>query len=510
MLVVAKSEDLNLPEFAAFRVGQQLPRMRRWELPFALFQARLGDTMSLLDYTINPAGFEQRLRVLYPHILYRHCNPIQEGVFLLPLGVPDRAFDRAVCVNTLEHLLRPQREALVAEISRKLKPGGRLILTSDFYFDSSWDDPTFLAAGVMRQDGQEVFNGYNKVTFNEWLDLCEGNGLQPVVTGDQPQLHEDDSSLYLNSPPQRHACIGGVFVKSKPVSDTAARRVLLALLTWNTREVSLESLNAYLREADLLQRIGHIPSICVCDNGSVDGTQQALRDLDSGIDVEHRFILNDHNRGSSIARNQVLGYMQEIEADYVLFMDGDIEIVPFSSIAMLRYMESNGSRLGCIGPYAWDKCQSRLRSHITPIFYSIDSSRVTTNTIVAWTQYGMFRREVFEDGVRFEQRSPFDQAGWGFEDNDLAFQMDVKGYVNQSFTGMTYLHRDIRSSIRIMADQGINAQACYEARQRFVIDKWAAVPQIRDGALQHVIHSSWSKDVLSPEQLTADGAQEVM
>jgi SAM-dependent methyltransferase len=497
MLVVARKDDLGLPEFVAFRADQQLPWMRRWELPFVLVQARLNNTMAVLDCTINPVGFEQRLRSLYPHILYRHHNPIRAGAFAAPFGVPDRGFDRVICVNTLEHLLRPQREALIAEMSLKLKPGGRLILTSDFYFDSSWDDPTFLAAGIMRKDRQEVFNGYNKTTFDEWVTLCAGNNLQPLVAREQPQPQEDDPDLYLNVPPHRHACIGGVFVKPGSAPDTAARRVLLALVTWNTREVSLESLNAYLQEAYLLRRMGHTPFICVCDNGSVDGTQQALRDLDPDIDVEHRFILNDCNRGSSIARNQILDYMQQVEADYILFMDGDIEIVPFSSIAMLRYMESNGSRLGCIGPYAWGKGQSNLRSQIAPIFYSIDPTLVATNNVVAWTQYGMFRRKVFEDGVRFEQQSPFDDVGWGFEDNDLVFQMNVKGYVNQSFTGMTYLHRDIRSSIRIMTSQGINARARYEARQRYVIDKWASVPQIRDGGLREVMRASWFKDVLS-------------
>lgn len=498
MFVVARSEDLDLPEFTAFRTGQQLPWMRRWELPFALFQARLGDTMSILDCTINPVCFEGQMRLLYPHVLYRHHHPIQGGAFALPL-VPDRAFDRILCVNTLEHLLRPQREALIAEMSRKIKPGGRLILTSDFYFDSSWDDPAFLSTGVMREDRQEVFNGYNKITFNEWVELCEANDLQPLGAQDQSGPQEDNPGLYLNPPPHRHACIGGVFAKSEPVPDTAARRMLLALLTWNTRDVSLESLAAYVREAHLLLRMGHTPFICVCDNGSRDGTQQALRDLDSGIDVEHRFILNDRNRGSSIARNQILDYMKEIQADYVMFMDGDIEIVPFSSIAMLRYMESNGSRLGCIGPYAFDQGQSNDRSQVTPVLYNIDRSLVTTTNLVAWTQYGMFRREVFEDGVRFEEQPPFDGAGWGWEDNDLAFQMNVKGYVNQYFTGMTYLHRDIRSSIRIMTAQGTNAQAVYEARQRHVVKKWASVPQIRDGPLRRVARASWSEDVGDPQ-----------
>ena len=111
--------------------------------------------------------FRERLLSLYPHVLYRHWNPIQGGQFRLPIGVPDEAFDRAVCVNTLEHLLRAQRGVLLAELARKLKPGGLLVLTCDYYFDGFWERPELLRLGVMRADRKEQFNGWNKVTPGE-------------------------------------------------------------------------------------------------------------------------------------------------------------------------------------------------------------------------------------------------------------------------------------------------------------------------------------------------------
>src|SRR5687767_2158274 len=136
MVTVARASDLALPEFAALNYAQELPRMRRWEMPFALFQSRLDNNMSVLDCTINPVNFQERLLRLYPHTLYRHHNPIRGAQFVLPFGLPEAAFDRVICVNTLEHLLKPQRAALIAAMARKLVPGGLLILTSDFYFDS--------------------------------------------------------------------------------------------------------------------------------------------------------------------------------------------------------------------------------------------------------------------------------------------------------------------------------------------------------------------------------------
>lgn len=180
----------------------------------------------------------------------------------------------------------------------------------------------------------------------------------------------------------------------------------------------------------------------------------ALEALRSEIDVPYRLILNSSNLGNSIARNQIIDDMLTCGADYLLFMDGDIEIVPFSSFAMLRYMENTGARLGCIGADSYG--QSLYRNRATPFLYTIDGAQIETTNLIAWTQYGLFRREVFEASVRFDHTEPFDRAGWGFEDNDLAFQMDLKGFLSQRFFGMVYLHRNARSSMKIMRDNGID------------------------------------------------------
>jgi glycosyltransferase involved in cell wall biosynthesis len=483
MITAAKAADLALSEYAAFNQGQSLPWMRRWELPFVLFQSRLSNTMAVLDCTINPVNFQERLTRLYPHVLYRYWSPIQNGQFVLPFGFPEEAFDRVFCVNTLEHLLRSQREQLIAALARMLKPGGWLLITSDYYFDSFWEESVFLNGGMMRADRTEMFNGWNKITPKEWLDLCRRYDLHPMAeTVEEPR--QDDTTLYRQQPPFPHACIAGVFSKGVPVAAHPGKKVVLAMLAWNTRDVTVDSVHAYIREARMLRRLGQEPFLCICDNGSTDGLADALRVLEPQIDIPHTFILNEHNLGNSIARNQIIDYMRKCDADYLLFMDGDIEIVPFSSFAMLRYMENCGHRLGCVG--ADSVGQTPYREHCSANWYTIDGCRLETTNLVAWTQYGLFRRAVFEDGVRFDENEPFNGAGWGFEDNDLAFQMEMKGYLNQRFFGMTYLHRDARSSIRIMRAFGINAAALYERRKRYVIDKWCSIPLINHGPLNYV------------------------
>ena len=234
----------------------------------------------------------------------------------------------------------------------------------------------------------------------------------------------------------------------------------------------------------MLQRLGQEPLICVCDNGSTDGTAERLRQCDEELDVPHRFILNRENLGNSIARNQIVDLALEAGADYLLFLDGDIEIVPFSSFAMLRYMESCGQRLGCLGANSFG--QTNRRGQASPSLYSLQGLAVETTNLVAWTQYGIFRRAVFEEGVRFDEHEPFNRAGWGFEDNDFAFQMELKGFLNQYFTGMTYLHRDARSSIRIMRERGLDPLALYRRRKQYVLDKWAGVAGINNGPLLQV------------------------
>jgi hypothetical protein len=48
---------------------------------------------------------------------------------------------------------------------------------------------------------------------------------------------------------------------------------------------------------------------------------------------------------------------------------------------------------------------------------------------------------------------------------------------------MTYLHRDVRSSLRLMRARGIDAAGIYARRKQYLIDKWAAVPRINNGPL---------------------------
>lgn len=469
MITVAKTDDLALSEFVAFNDGQSLPRMRRWSVPFTLFQAQLSDKMSVLDLSLNPYNFRERLARLFPNIRYRHRNPRLNSVLN-----SDETYDRVVCINTLEQLSEAERTQLIAEMSKRLKPCGLIIITTDFLLSSG--------SYTSRIDPFSYDRSWVNLTTSELTTLCREHQLFPMadtlVEPFAPDVHID-----FDERDDPFTCLGYVFYKSERPQPVEGRRIVLALLTWNKRDVSIDSLRAYVEEARTLQRLGQSPFICVCDNGSTDGTQEALQALDAEIDIPHRFILNPSNMGSSIARNRIVDQAREFNADYVLFIDGDIEVVPFSSFAMLRYIEKSGPTLGCVGADFREYAQTLHREKASTSLFHIDGRSVVTASIVAPTQYGMFRRAVFDDGVRFEETGPFNGAGWGFEDNDLAFQMLTKRYMIQGFLGMVYLHRTKGSSVKIMRETGIEADAIFEQRRQFIIDKWSNVPLISKGPL---------------------------
>jgi GT2 family glycosyltransferase len=250
-------------------------------------------------------------------------------------------------------------------------------------------------------------------------------------------------------------------------------KIVLGLLCWNTRDVSLESLAALAAEAERLREAGVESLLAVCDNGSTDGTREALSAAAAGLRLPSRLLLNDRNLGSSRARNQILDIFLETGADWLLLTDGDVEIVPGSVVAMLRHLQAAAPQVGCIGAHCHG--QTNRRELATPYLESLDGCHVSDDreTLwVAWTQYGLFRRAVFAAGVRFDESPPFDRAGWGCEDVDLAFQMHAQGFYSQSFTGMTYLHRAVNSSIPHLRDLGLDPRADYDLRRRYVIEKW--------------------------------------
>lgn len=248
-------------------------------------------------------------------------------------------------------------------------------------------------------------------------------------------------------------------------------RVTMAQLCWNTAEISAEAAMAMAKESALLERLGNVGQIATLDNGSFDDTfcrvVTTLREArHGGFSAAKQSV----NRGISVARNLLIDMAREQGAEFVLLVDGDIEIVPVSVYTMMRYLDCHRN-VGCIGAYSGAYTKDRLR--MTGSLLNIEESRVKNDIEVAWTQYGLFRMSMFDQGIRFDEEGPFGEPGWGFEDDDLAFQMLERGWSLPYFGGMTYLHRNIRSSWVHIANQGYDVSRMYNKRKDYLIEKWS-------------------------------------
>jgi len=452
MIVIAQQSDLELPEYRAFNSEYPDLSQPRWDLGFAFTQARLTNTSVVLDCSIESTYLEIQIKRLFPNVRYERWSPLSEKEPLAQRQRSKGSFDRVICVDTLDHLSKVEERRFITELASQLKQDGLLILTG------------CSGPGAERPD---------------WLRLCRDNDLHPFQE-DLNDLSRGDA----NERPTSSITVGAVFCKSR-APGFAGKLIGLGMLSWNLRDVARESLSALIREAKTLQRIGHSAFLCICDNGSSDGTAEALVSLPEITDVPHHFILNQENLGNAVARNQIIDCMLGQQVDYLFFIDGDAEVVHFSTFALLRCMENSDIQLGSLGLSRFGESVETLnRDEASKCFFSVDQNLIETSHLIAPTWYGIYPRIIFEEGVRFEENPPFNGPGWGFEDNELAFQIVTKGYSIHLFTGMIVLHRAPYSSIHIMRELGIDAKRLYYLRKQYVIKKWADVSPIRDGPLK--------------------------
>ena len=243
--------------------------------------------------------------------------------------------------------------------------------------------------------------------------------------------------------------------------------ITLGYLCWNTCRASEEGMAALIQEADKLTAMGCTVHLIAVDNGSTDGTAEALGKVSEGRATVLPLL---DNIGISKARNIIVDDALRMGSDYLLLLDGDIEVVPYSTFHMARYLECHRD-VGCIGAYS-GLC-SPERDRCAQWLSEIPESKMRQDIKCAWTQYGLFRCQMFRDGIRFDEGGPFGEPGWGFEDDDLFWQMKERGYGNRYFGGMCYLHRNLRSSWPNLRRDGIDPKVAFKKRKEYLISKWS-------------------------------------
>jgi GT2 family glycosyltransferase len=212
------------------------------------------------------------------------------------------------------------------------------------------------------------------------------------------------------------------------------------VLNYNNADILAESIP--LLVADKL-------GVVVVDNGSDDGSREYLKNRSDVL-----AICNEENLGSSVGRNQGIA---RCEGD-MLLLDSDIIYIP-GSFAWLRAISAQTSA-ECVGFHhytytrdkkeAWNDLGSRCVKPLAGNF--------------AYTHYGFFRHDVFEK-CRFDEQFG---VGWGFEDDDLTYQMRQHG-MTFACVRWRYYHRK-KSSVFNLSKRGYGARLA--ERRKYFCAKW--------------------------------------
>lgn len=139
--------------------GYYLHPSKRWEYPWALEQANLGEGNIVLDAgcgrSVFPLYLAGRGHTVYacdlepppPSIRPDRNNLHYAAADLAGLPWPDAMFDTVFLISVLEHLPLEQMPRALDEVRRVLRPGGRLLFTTDYYRD---------AAARLRYEGPDL------------------------------------------------------------------------------------------------------------------------------------------------------------------------------------------------------------------------------------------------------------------------------------------------------------------------------------------------------------------
>jgi len=152
-------DELNDPFFAS--TLQQLDALteqesisylhpsKRWEYPWALERACLQPQSRVLDAGCGAS--------IFPVYLARQGHDVTGVDLDIPTGLadahgvdihytsagitdlpfPDQHFDAVFCISVIEHLGHGGVQAALDELRRVVKPGGRLMLTTDYFEDAN-------------------------------------------------------------------------------------------------------------------------------------------------------------------------------------------------------------------------------------------------------------------------------------------------------------------------------------------------------------------------------------
>ncbi|HET7330090.1 glycosyltransferase family 2 protein [Dyella sp.] len=170
----------------------------------------------------------------------------------------------------------------------------------------------------------------------------------------------------------------------------------------------------------LCETLRHFPHVIVIDNGSGDGTIEALRER-----LPHaKLIARDSNAGFARANNQA---MREVHTPLALLLNPDSDIEP-ADVLKLKDTLERYPNTAIVAPQSWRK-GNVPQMCFRPAFYEYPPSkpyRVPDGTCCAKWLHGCC---LLIDTGKFRQVGGFDEYFFlYYEDDDLCLRLQRQGY----------------------------------------------------------------------------------
>ena len=243
------------------------------------------------------------------------------------------------------------------------------------------------------------------------------------------------------------------------------KNLSILITNWNNRSMLAANINQIHREL-----CGESYEIAVFDNGSTDGSVEFLSSLQSKADTMVKSVtMVSDNLGQSYSRNSLMAYA---DSKYVLFLDGDIGIIPGSIKAMLNWLDMNPSS----GGVAYNlKSDTHFKEEATLNENVICRRDIVTRQYL-YFHYAMYYREFIKQHP-LPEFAPFYGPGWGVEE-DVALLLNPTSRVDVIQGRKFYHHRNGRSLNFLgskLASSRVKRQAALALLKTYTVEQVEAV-----------------------------------
>ena len=235
-------------------------------------------------------------------------------------------------------------------------------------------------------------------------------------------------------------------------------KLSINILTWNCFNTLEKTFNLLYED---LKGIEY--EIIVVDNGSTDETQKYMAQQ-TRVFKHVKYIYNPKNVGISAGKNQGIN---NSKGEYILMLDGDIVPVPGSIKRLLIYLNWH-KHIDALGfyPDEWTRDEPRAETFCMTLFDVKPIRR-------ACMYYGMYRRLIFDVGLRLDESGVFGEEGYGWEDHDFyetMMAMGIQQYVCHINKEDGKYYHEINSSIRQMGR--LKYKETSQKRAKYFHSKW--------------------------------------